>query len=246
MIHPDTELRFVSHAIGYGVYATAPIPKGTIVYVKDELEIEVTRYKFTKLNNPFKQEVEKYSYIDERGVRIVSWDHAKYVNHKCDCNSMSSGYGFELAIRDIAKNEEITDEYGLFNISSPIDLNCGCINCRKTLLPTDIDIYYEIWDSIVIDAIGCMPNVPQPLWEIMDIETRIELMNFLSGKSEYRSVFNLKYNPPQKNKRTKRRSTGCQRERSASFENFENWGDPLKGVSSWVVKTGKTGGETSN
>lgn len=246
MIHPDTELRFVNHAIGYGVYATAPIPKGTIVYVKDELEIEITRSKFNKLDKPLRQEVEKYSYIDERGVRIVSWDNAKYVNHKCECNSMSSGYGFELAIRDIEKDEEITDEYGLFNISYPIELNCGCADCRKTLLPTDIDVYYETWDSIVMEAIGHVPDVPQPLWKIMDIETRTKLMNYLSGKSEYRSVLNLKYNPLNAQRRTKRQSTGCQREQPVNFEHFENWGHRLKGVSSWVVKTGKTGGETPN
>jgi hypothetical protein len=29
VIHPDTELRFVSDEIGYGVFATALIPRGT-------------------------------------------------------------------------------------------------------------------------------------------------------------------------------------------------------------------------
>ncbi|MHC5084588.1 MAG: SET domain-containing protein, partial [Planctomycetota bacterium] len=34
MIHPDTELRKVNETIGYGVFATRHIPKGTILYVK--------------------------------------------------------------------------------------------------------------------------------------------------------------------------------------------------------------------
>ena len=38
MIHPNTRLGFVNEEIGYGVFATALIPKGTIVYVKDDLE----------------------------------------------------------------------------------------------------------------------------------------------------------------------------------------------------------------
>ena len=41
MLHPDTELRVVSADIGFGVFATALIPKGTIVYIKDPLEIEI-------------------------------------------------------------------------------------------------------------------------------------------------------------------------------------------------------------
>ncbi|MDH4318580.1 MAG: SET domain-containing protein [Desulfobulbaceae bacterium] len=195
MIHPNTELRFVNTEIGYGVFATASIPKGTIVYVKDQLEIEVTRHKFAKLDKSHQDIVEKYSYIDERGVRIVSWDHAKYVNHKCECNSMSTGYGFEIAIRDIAANEEITDEYGFFNISTPLAVNCGCVNCRRQILPNDLDTYAHVWDGHVKGALDKVPEVSQPLWDIMDLETRTSLMSYLSGQSEYRSVSHLKYNP---------------------------------------------------
>lgn len=206
MIHPHTELRFVNHEIGYGVFATAPIPKGTIVYVKDSLEVEVTNYKFGKLDKPYQELVEKYSYIDERGVRVVSWDHAKYVNHKCDCNSMSSGYGFEVAIKDIARDEEITDEYGLFNIPVPVKINCGCADCRKTLLPTDIDNYFQRWDTLVCEAVSQVPNVSQPLWDYMDLAARTELMGFLSGQSEYKSVLNLKYTPQKRKRRSAPRS----------------------------------------
>jgi hypothetical protein len=39
MIHPHTCIRYVNPQIGYGVFATAFIPKGTIVYVKDDLEL---------------------------------------------------------------------------------------------------------------------------------------------------------------------------------------------------------------
>lgn len=192
MIHPDTELRFVNDDIGYGVFATAPIPKGTIVYVKDSLEIEIDQFKYNELNETLKQIAEKYSYTDKNGVRILSWDNAKYVNHRCECNSMISGYGFELAIQDIAVDEEITDEYGMFNIPYPIMINCGCGNCRKTLLPSDFDTHGEAWDTAVLDAVKHIPKVSQPLWDIMDLATRTDLMGFLSGQREYRSVFSLR------------------------------------------------------
>ena len=42
MIHPNTELRFINPVVGYGVFATDFIPEGTITYVKDSLELEVS------------------------------------------------------------------------------------------------------------------------------------------------------------------------------------------------------------
>ena len=196
MIHPDTELRFVTREIGYGVFATAAIPKGTIVYVKDCLEIEVGEEMFCRMDNACREMVEKYSYIDERGVRIVSWDHAKYVNHSCECNSISTGYGFKIAIRDIAPGEEITNEYGLFNIPAPIEVNCGCSCCRKTVRPGDIGRYYDIWDGQVRSALSHLGEVPQPLRRFLDGESERQLSGYLSGRSEYRSVLHLQYKPP--------------------------------------------------
>jgi hypothetical protein len=38
MLHPDTELRFVNRTIGYGVFATRMIPRGTITWVRDRLD----------------------------------------------------------------------------------------------------------------------------------------------------------------------------------------------------------------
>lgn len=194
MIHPETELKFVNSEIGNGIFATEFIPKGTILYVKDQLEIEVTKSRFNKMDQTHRDIIDKYSYIDEKGVRILSWDNAKYINHKCDCNSMSTAYGFEIAIRDIAAGEEITDEYGMFNIPEPIHVNCGCANCRQVLLPTDIDNYYKIWDVLVQEAVETIYHVDQPLWGVLDNVTKSEVVRFLSSQDEYRSVINLKHN----------------------------------------------------
>lgn len=38
-MHPDTEIRHLSEEVGVGVFATKLIPKGTIVWIKDELDI---------------------------------------------------------------------------------------------------------------------------------------------------------------------------------------------------------------
>ena len=48
MIHPHTELRFINEQMGFGVFATQFIPKGTIIWALDELdqilEAELSRY----------------------------------------------------------------------------------------------------------------------------------------------------------------------------------------------------------
>jgi hypothetical protein len=193
MIHPHAQLKFVNGTIGLGVYASAPIPKGTIVYAADPFEIEITPRQFEVLSDFFKEIAEKYSYIDSRGVRIMSWDLAKYVNHSCDPNTMSTGYGFEIAIKDIAKGEQITDEYGLLNIENEIPLACRCQNCRKVLRPTDIDTYYPIWDTIIKDALDNIRKVPQPLWSLIGKQTKSDLIYYLRTKKRYKSVYTLKY-----------------------------------------------------
>ena len=193
MIHPDTELRFVNLQIGFGVFATAFIPKGTLLYVKDELEIEISPERFNSMDQLHQSIVEKYSYIDQHGTRIISWDHAKYVNHRCDCNSMSTGYGFEIAIRDIEKGEEITDEYGLFNIASVIPIECQCPECRTVLLPSDHEHYYPQWDELVKTALARLNAVKQPLMPFVDTQTQADLQSYLDGHRPYRSVLALKY-----------------------------------------------------
>jgi hypothetical protein len=192
VIHPNTEVRFVNANIGYGVFATADIPRGTIVYVKDRLEIELSEQEFSALDECHKAIAGKYSYTDENGIRILSWDHAKYVNHRCDCNTMSTGYGFEIAIRNIWKGEEISDEYGLFNIEDEVPLACNCPNCRKALRPDDIERYHDAWDMQILSALEKVTDVHQPLMEYMDALSRQRLRAYLCGEAPYTSVLALK------------------------------------------------------
>ena len=192
MIHPHTELRKVSDLIGSGVFATLPIPKGTIMYVKDPLEVEIPPLRYSSFRHTYKSIVDRYSYIDPQGARIVSWDIAKFVNHHCDCNTISTGYSFEIAIRDIAAGEEITDEYGLFNL--PEELLCGCQSphCRKIISCRDWDLYKEQWDRKALDGLSCLKKVPQPLIHYMDQKTRRALNRYLRGMEPYTSVLALR------------------------------------------------------
>jgi hypothetical protein len=193
MIHPDTELRQVNKDKGRGIFATSFIPKGTLTYVKDALEIEI-QPDDPRLDDPRLSEIiETYSYIDERGIRIISWDNAKYVNHCCRCNTMSTGYGFEIAIRDIEAGEEITDEYGMFNFEYTLQLSCQKSGCRGTVNGNDIEDHFAEWDQKVKSALQHFQEVRQPLRPFLNKSTLQSLTEYLETGKSYKSVLNLKY-----------------------------------------------------
>jgi hypothetical protein len=193
MIHPDTEVRFVSEQIGRGVFATASIPRGTIIYVRDPLETRLAPAQFNSLNPVHKQIAEQYSYVDADGHMVMSWDHAKFMNHCCECNTIGTGYGFEIAIRDIRPGEELTSEYGVLNLQLEYEIGCNCTECRAVLRHTDIDVHHAQWDTWIVDALKQVQAVSQPLWDIMDATTRAELERYLAGQGQYRSVLTRKW-----------------------------------------------------
>jgi hypothetical protein len=192
-MHPDTEIKYIDDTVGYGVFAKKMIPAGSITYVKDSLEIEISPTDFAKHSQVMQDTIEKYSYIDQNGYRIISWDFAKYVNHCCNCNSMSTGYGFEIALRDIYPGEQITDEYGLFNVKQDIKLICDQPHCRKNLREDDLDTYYQDWDGKIKKALGKFNEVNQPLKPFIDPNTAEELATYFNSPDQYKSVYTLKY-----------------------------------------------------
>jgi hypothetical protein len=192
MIHPKTEIKYINDMVGYGVFAKELIPAGTITYVKDSLEIVISQDSFDKYEPEMQAVIEKYSYMDQNGERIVSWDFAKYVNHCCNCNTMSTGYGFEMAIRDIQPGEQITDEYGIFNLDEDFPLVCAEPNCRKRVSPEDFDTFYGVWDERIKKAMTKFSSVDQPLLPLVDTETKSELDSYLADPSKYKSVYELR------------------------------------------------------
>lgn len=193
MIHPHTCLRYISDDMGYGLFATAFIPKGTIVYVKDALEIELSPAAYLAHSPAMQEVIEKYSYIDERGYRILSWDTAKYVNHCCQCNTMSTGYGFEIAIRDIQPGEEVTDEYGLFNLEYEMPLACTKPGCRGMIRVEDPELLADQWDKQVRDALEVLFDHHQPMLDLLDDTTLEGLVDFVQDADAYKSVRTLRY-----------------------------------------------------
>lgn len=191
MIHPHTRIHFINNTVGYGIFATQRIPKGTLVYVKDFLDIDVHQKEFEEYDLNMQEQIEKYSYIDERGVSVLSWDLAKFVNHCCHSNTLSTGYGFDIAVKDINTGEELTCDYGTLNVTSEMHLTCEHTDCRKILKPSDLETHFTEWDIKLKSALSLFSNVDQPLMSLLDHTTLEELLAYFDNPKKYKSVLNL-------------------------------------------------------
>ncbi len=189
MMHPDTELRWAGDGIGWGVFATSRIPRGPVVYVRDELELVGGRNDLPLLHPLQAAFVNRYGYRDEQGDWVVSVDNARFVNHSCESNTISTGYGFEIAVRDIEAGEEVTDDYGLLNLDCAMACECGSPGCRGQASPDDLQRYHRHWDAVCRQALAELPCVRQPLLELVPAERMALVERYLDGdKGAYRSV----------------------------------------------------------
>ena len=196
MLHPNTRLQFINEEIGYGIFATGFIPAGTITYVKDALEIELSSESELLASPAYSAYIEKYAYREPSGNHVIGWDLSKYMNHSCNPNTLSTGYGFEIAIRDIKPGDHVTDDYGMLNIENAMDCMCQQQDCRRQIHPGDMDYMWQGWDRNVKSALKILPEVAQPLMELLDNDTYRTLMHYLNTGINYQSVRALKYSPP--------------------------------------------------
>ena len=193
MIHPHTALKFVNETIGNGVFATAPIPMGTIAYALDALDLHFTRDD-PRLSDPaYRDIILKYSTREVDGSYTMSLDIARYVNHCCHYNTLTTGYGFEIAVRDIAAGEEITDDYGVFNLEEPLPLACHYPDCRIYAYPDDYDRMLERWDADARRALSHLFSVPQPLFTYIEPDALDFVRRYIMTGRGYRSVAEMRY-----------------------------------------------------
>jgi hypothetical protein len=181
MIHPHSELRFVSPAIGFGVFATRLIPKGTITWIFDPLDQIISPSKASQLAAPLQRQLDIYSYQNGSGDRILCWDHARFVNHSCQPTSLAPGFDLEIAVRDIQTGEQITDDYGSLNIDSEFKCHCGFAQCRGVIRPGDFERFSDQWDELVGSTFPFIGKVEQPLWEL--VQEQAGIASVLAGKS---------------------------------------------------------------
>jgi hypothetical protein len=187
MVHPDTELRHINKEIGYGVVATRFIPRGTITWVSDSLDRAFPPGFEQTLNPVLRHLFDKYAYMNGDGESILCWDHARFINHSCEATSLSPGFDFEIAVRDVQAGEQLTDDYGTLNLNE--DFPCGCLSprCRRVLRPDDIERHGKDWDALIASAFPLIVRVQQPLWPL--VKERDQVEDVLNGTSPIPSCF---------------------------------------------------------
>lgn len=163
MIHPSTELRFIDEHVGYGVFATSAIPRGTILWTLDAFDRVLTPDEVRNLPELLRAQVEKYAYVNAAGDFILCWDFGRYMNHSCRPTSRSVGEAFEIAVRDILPGEQLTCEYGTLNMTLGFTCACGSPDCRGSVSATDLEALWTEWDREAAQAFRWALAVPQPL-----------------------------------------------------------------------------------
>jgi hypothetical protein len=187
MIHPKTELKFISSDVGYGVVATELIPAGTITWVLDKLDREFDPIQIESLEQIYKDILDTYTYRNSNGNFVLCWDNGRYVNHSFNSNCLTTAYDFEIAIRDIHPGEQLTDDYGYLNIPRPFrGINEG--TRRKIVYPDDILRYYKIWDKKISKVFPKIAKIKQPLKELISQEVWDEIQDVVKGRKEPESI----------------------------------------------------------
>lgn len=188
MIHPHTELRFINDKIGYGIVALKSIPQGTITWALDKLDRKFTPQQVRSMDPLYQQVLDKYTYRNSEGNHILCWDNARFVNHSSHSNCMTTAYEFEIAIRDIAAGEELTDDYGYLNLEEPFEVIPEAGSNRHVIYPDDLLRYYPEWDEKLLKSFPKILQVDQPLFQLLEPALQEKVKDIISGKSKMDSI----------------------------------------------------------
>ncbi|MBZ0326889.1 MAG: SET domain-containing protein [Altibacter sp.] len=190
MIHPHTELRFISDEIGHGVVATKFIPAGTITWVLDKLDRTFTVKDFQKLDKLYQDILDFYTYRNSKGSYVLCWDHGRFVNHSFKSNCLSTAYDFEIAIRDIHPGEQLTDDYGYLNIDTPFRAAEEGTK-RKVVYPDDLVNYHKVWDEKIAAVFHKINELEQPLGNILPAAAKKKIDDVIHGKEKLASILEI-------------------------------------------------------
>jgi hypothetical protein len=194
MLHPDTEVRWINQAIGCGVVAVRDIPKGTITWVMDPLDRLIEPEQVAALPERCRETLLKYSYRNRDGRYVFCWDNTRFMNHSFTPNCITTAYHFELAVRDIRAGEELTNDYGSLNILEPFRA-CDEGTRRKTVYPDDLSRCYKTWDRLLESSFRHVPQVVQPLREILSEAQWERACHIAEQRIPMESILNCLHRP---------------------------------------------------
>lgn len=196
MIHPKTELRYISKEVGYGVVATEFIPAGTITWIQDKLDREFSLNDIQAMKPIYQDILDFFTFRNNKGNFVLCWDNGRYVNHSFNSNCLSTAYDFEIAIRDIQPGEQITDDYGYLNISAPFrGIDEG--TKRKVVYPDDLVKYYKVWDKKIEKVFSNIIELEQPLASLIEEDKWKKIETIIKEKRPLDSILTIYF--PQNN-----------------------------------------------
>lgn len=138
---PITEVRGDSIA-GYGTFAAVPFSTGDVVFPGEERPFNLTTLPHVQRTWSADQRLEfrRYAYpISQSVYALWSDDPTQWrpQNHSCQPNTAFRGLDV-IALRPIAKGEELTLDYGasMNELSEPFDCRCGSPHCRGRIIGT--------------------------------------------------------------------------------------------------------------
>jgi SET domain-containing protein len=116
------------------LFARVDIPEGMGIVEYEGPRLNVTEgRRLAEEGNVYVFRASRREFIDGS----VSWNLARYANHSCAPNAQSVGADGQVwlrAVRQIAKGEEITYDYGYSFRDEPTPCHCGAPGCPGVIV----------------------------------------------------------------------------------------------------------------
>jgi hypothetical protein len=185
MMHPHLELRYIGPTIGYGLFATKAIAAGTVTWVQDPLDGVFAKDFPNTLEPEVRKQFDRYAYRNQDGAHVLCWDKAKYINHNCNPNTLSSGFHVDITLQDIKQDQELTTDYAQLNLEESFACDCQAPQCRKEVSSHQAAQLVTQWDHKLTQALLHTLQVDQLLWPLIpntaDLKTQIQKQNIPSS-----------------------------------------------------------------
>jgi hypothetical protein len=154
---------------GKALFATAFVPKGTIIAFECQQCTRISPERFALLPTVERDHILRYGYTKADGSHLLPCDEIIYLNHSCNANVLDSGRGYDIVVRDISEGEEATYDYRVFHNSNDLAFQCLCgdSSCCGTVRcvypqPSALTI---AWADKINSALKNIDKVRQPLKE---------------------------------------------------------------------------------
>lgn len=138
-LHPDVVVR-PSPIAGRGLFATAPIPAGTVVSrLGGRLVDSATLHRLIEDSEEY---VDTVVFDDDLHLVLAPGSDNRFGNHACDPNLGWSDEYSLVAMRDLVADEELLSDYAMSTANPDFMLRCHCpsYRCRQMVEGTDWQI----------------------------------------------------------------------------------------------------------